>query len=222
MKLIYLLILISFLGIISCSNNKNEIAADEIIEKTIESKYYKISYNSVIFKKNEEPIDVINDSINKFIKSEINAFINSIDNDIKELIDNNNISGKYELNIITDHYITTYGFISTIIELNHYTLGAHGNSVFKSINFDIINNKFINLTSLGHLNDNNKLKQFNLLLNKYFINKDSCFSDKPKIDSTFNIFTIQEDSITIYFSPYQLGAYACGSAEIMIPINELP
>ena len=223
MKLIYFLILISFLGILSCSNNnKNEIAADEILEKTIESKYYLITYNSVIFKKNEEPISIINDSIDKFIKLEIKTFINSIDDDIKGLIDNNETSGKYELNIITDHYITTYGYISTIIELNHYTLGAHGNSVFKSINYDIINNKFVNLSELGHLDEKDKLEQFNILLNKYFINKDSCFTDKPKIDENFNIFTIQEDSIAVYFAPYELGAYACGSAEITIPINELP
>ena len=223
MKLIYLLILISSLGILSCSNNnKNEIAADEILEKTIESKYYLITYNSVIFKKNEEPINIINDSIDKFIKLEIKTFINSIDDDIKGLIDNNETSGKYELNIITDHYITTYGFISTIIELNHYTLGAHGNSIYKSINYDIINNKFVNLSELSHLTDRNKLEQFNILLNKYFINNDSCFTDKPKIDENFNIFTIQEDSIALYFAPYELGAYACGSAEITIPINELP
>jgi len=94
MKLIYLLILISSLGILSCSNNnKNEIAADEILEKTIESKYYLITYNSVIFKKNEEPINIINDSIDKFIKLEIKTFINSIDDDIKGLIDNNETSG---------------------------------------------------------------------------------------------------------------------------------
>ncbi len=223
MKLTYILILISLLGVTSCSNNnKNEIAADEILEKTIESKYYKITYNSVVFKKNGEPINTINDTIDTFIKSEIKIFINSVDDDIKELIDNNEISGKYELNIITKHYITTYGFISTIIELNHYTLGAHGNSVFKSINYDIINNKFVNLADVAHFNKQNGLTKFNTLLNKYFINKDSCFSDKPTIDKNFNTFTIQEDSIAVYFAPYELGAYACGSAEIMIPINELP
>jgi len=225
MKIIYLLITILLFVITSCTtniNNANEIAADEIIERTIESKYYKITYNSVIFKKNEEPISIINDSINRFIKLEIKTFINSIDDDIKELIDSNDISGKYELNIITNHYITTYGYISTIIELNHYTLGAHGSSVFKSINFDIINNKFVNLHELSDITNKNKLEKFNNLLNKYFVNKDSCFSVRPKIDKDFNIFTIQEDSIAIYFASYELGAYACGSAKIMIPIKELP
>ena len=216
---------ISLFIIVSCStSNKstNEIAADEIFEKTLESKYYKVSYNSVLFKKNEEPITLINDSIDKFIKFEIKTFINSIDDDIKELIDSNEISGKYQLNIIAEYYITTFGYISTIMELNHYTLGAHGSSVYKSINFDIINNKFVNLSELCDISDKNKLDKFNGLLEKYFVNKDSCFSEKPKIDKDFNTFTIQEDSIAIYFAPYELGAYACGSAEILIPINELP
>jgi hypothetical protein len=217
------ILVISLFSLMSCSdNNKNEISADEILEKTIESKYYRISNNSVVFKKNGEPIKVINDSIDSFIKSEIRIFINSIDDDIKELIDNDETSGKYRLNIVTEHFITTYGFISTIIELNHYTLGAHGNSVFKSINYDIVNKKFINLSDLFNTNDNNKLEQFNKLLNRYLVNTDSCFTIKPEIDNSFNTFTIQEDSIAVYFAPYELGAYACGSAEILIPINELP
>jgi len=224
MKTIYYFLFLSIFALLSCSNNntKGEIAADEIHEKTIENKYVKITYNSVVFKKDDVPISIINDTVDNFIKLEIKEFRESIDKDIKELIDSGETSGKYELNIITEHYITTYGFISVIIEMNHYTLGAHGNSTFKSINYDVINKKFINLTELGHFEKKEELERFNSLLEKYFIDKDSCFSDKPKIDKDFNTFTIQEDSISVYFAPYELGAYACGTAEILIPISELP
>jgi len=224
MKNIFYIIVISLLSFYSCTNskNKNEISADEIREKTIETKYYKITYSSVIYKNNGEPISIINDSIDNFIKSEIKIFTKSIDKDIKDLISSNETSGKYELNIITDHFITTYGYISTIIELNHYTLGAHGNSVYKSINFDIKNSKFINLSDITNIKNDIELNKINVLLNKYFLNKDSCFTEKPSISRDFNTFTIQEDSIAFYFAPYELGAYACGSTEILIPINELP
>jgi len=209
------------LTVISCSRTK-EITVNNINTNTIETKYYKINYTSITFKINNDTILKINDTINTFINNEISEFTNSIDNDIKELIDSDNVSGKYELNINTEYYITTYGFISVIFNLNYYTLGAHGNTYFKSINYDVKNERIVNLTDIVDLSNKNKLDTVNKLLSIYFLNKDSCFSEQPKITKEFNIFTIQEDSISVYYAPYELGAYSCGSAIIQIPINKLP
>lgn len=221
----YLIIIISILTFLACNNvnvNKNEVSADQINQKTIETKYYKIDYNSVVFKKNSNPINIVNDSVNNFINSEIKAFTKSIDIDIKEIIDSNEINAKYELNINTNNYITTFGYVSIVFEIYSYTLGAHGNSTFKSINYDIINNKFVSLNDISKIEDKINLGKFNSLLNKYFVNTDSCFTKKPSIKKDFNTFSIQEDSIVVYFAPCELGAYACGSSKVYIPIKELP
>lgn len=219
----FLFLVIAILILFSCSNNSNkEISADEISEKHSETKYFKITYNTVVFKENETPINILNDSILSFYNNEIDIFKKYIDDDIKDLIDSKEVTGKYELIINEEHFITSYGYISSVIELYLYTLGAHGNTTYKSICYDLENNVFVNLKDIVNIEDDIVLNKFNTLLQKHFINKDSCFSEKPIITKDFNLFSIQEDSIAIYFAPYELGAYACGSTEIVVPINELP
>jgi len=71
------------------------------------------------------------------------------------------------------------------------------------------------------LSDNEKLHRFNQLLVEAFVNPDECFSEKPKIESNYEKFALSPDYLVIYFEAYELGAYYCGAAEILVSIDEL-
>jgi hypothetical protein len=100
-------------------------------------------------------------------------------------------------------------------------LGAHGFTAINTFNFNPKTGRFPNLTDFLDLRSDDNLKTLNNLLSKYFINPGNCFDEKPVIKSTFQRFAVTPDDMIFYFEAYTLGPYACGSAEIKIPIEEL-
>jgi len=64
------------------------------------------------------------------------------------------------------------------------------------------------------------MDKINKEITQYFINRDSCFSMLPTIDSS-SVFSVQDDSLYVFYSPYELGAYACGSYSLVLPLNKI-
>ncbi len=200
------------------------ISVNQILNKIIETKYYKIETNSVEFFKNDKSI-ILNDTIKNYVEKTIKAFEKQANEYVrgmpKEMLGGFVNGVKYNLNIKTEHYITTYGTISVLIQDYQNFMGAHGSTSYKIFNFDLLSNKTITLSEFANLKSGSNLDKFNKLLVKHF-NRQDCFDRDPKIDENYSNFIIKEDSITVFFGEYELGPYACGIPSVDIPIEELP
>ena len=186
------------------------------------NKYYSCEINYINFYNNGKNIKMLNDSINGYTSYLKNALENDLDDDIKSEMDSGFIAGKYILIVNTKYNILQNGTISIFFEIYYYTLGAHGNVFYKSLHYSTTNNEFIQLPEIANINGQDDLDDFNILLLKYFDNKDSCFSSKPKIETeNYNMFYVDDKNLTIVFPAYELGSYACGAAFIKIPLYEL-
>ena len=212
-----LLIIISF----NVSSQRKVNCSDTLIDKT-SNKYYSSEINYFIFYSDKNSITKLNDSINSFINGQKVAIKDDLDDNIKAEMDSGFISGKYMQIINTDYHILDNGIVSCFFEVYYYTLGAHGNTSYFSIHYNTLNNKFIEFSNIAKINGQDDLDNFNLLLKKYFVNTDSCYSSEPKLETeNYNSYFIDDDFITIVFPAYELGAYACGAAFVKIPIKEL-
>ena len=125
-------------------------------------------------------------------------------------------------------------FVSTLITFGGYTGGAHGYQNMVSYNYDVIGKKDMTLADLFPGNPN-YLKTVS-----EFSRKDltAQFRDRLEIDSkadidpgimdmliagteptveNFRVFTFTGDSITLYFTQYQVAPYAMGESTVKMP-----
>ena len=220
MKKILLISVLFFITINSFS--QKGITKGDTIKVELNTNYYNLYFEYFNFYKNGTAIKQLNDSINDFFNLYKKEFISEIDEDIKAEMNEDDFAGIFHTSVVTNNNILKNGIISVFIEISYYTLGAHGNIAYYSFNYDTNNNKFINLADIANINKQSDLDEFNLLLNKYFENLDNCFDTKPNIKTKdYNIFYINDDYLTVVFPPYVFGSYACGTAEVKIPLKEL-
>ncbi|RMF60527.1 MAG: DUF3298 domain-containing protein [Calditrichaeota bacterium] len=116
--------------------------------------------------------------------------------------------------------------ISLLISISEYTGGAHGNLRFRTLNYTSIERNFRELT-LNELflpNSNYVDILSRLCVNDLKIQGASLITSqqvKTFSESDFSEFTINPAGLTIYFAPYEVGAYAEGPYQVFIPFNLL-
>ncbi|WP_303178964.1 DUF4163 domain-containing protein [uncultured Butyricimonas sp.] len=120
---------------------------------------------------------------------------------------------KYELIVDDSVFMATDQFISVRLRVYSFTGGAHGMTTYHSFNYDVKNQKF--LTNKEILNYANAA-QINTLLKANFKNPDGCFTMEPTLDLAGAI-NFNATSVYFLYGQYVLGAYACGSAEVVVP-----
>lgn len=120
--------------------------------------------------------------------------------------------------------------LSVVLTIYAFTGGAHGNGYFISINYNPATHKEIALADIFSA-DKNYVKTIS----------DYCMKDikrqmKERMgdsaggwvedgaganEENFSVFLLKDNSITFYFSPYQVAAYAVGDFQVVMPITGL-
>ena len=136
------LLLFAFVTISHTFIFAQKISVSDTLKISNNTKYYSVNINYFNFFKNKKEIKILNDSINNSMRNYEKDFISQIDDDIKQGIDSSFISGKYDLQINMQYYITKNKQLSIFITVSYYTLGAHGNLGFDSYHFDVKQSKF--------------------------------------------------------------------------------
>ncbi len=111
-------------------------------------------------------------------------------------------------------------FYSVRFSVYEYMLGAHGFTQLFSFNYRSSDQSFLSIQDVLKLNDNN-IEAVNQLLAEYFENPDSCFDQMPQITPDFALFNLTEKGVLFSYEAYELGAYFCGSPEILLPYRIL-
>ncbi len=117
--------------------------------------------------------------------------------------------------------------VSVVLNIQNYTGGAHGAHYFRSINWDVKNNREITLKEL-YPNQPNYLQTISATakadLKAQIKNRLSGVEDGGWIDDgaapteeNFSVFLVNKESITFYFPEYQVAAYALGDFQVTIP-----
>jgi len=233
MKTRTFILLLVLVAVISCttstedtdqteSKNYQIVEQSKLIEDTL---YYTVDYQYPFFKSENEEISVKINKLNKRIKIFLDhaeqTYWGTDTDGAVEIVKESESSGKYELMNRYEILDTTDLLISLKFETYSYALGAHGFTAIITYNFDINAGKILTLTDIVDLSEKSNLKQFNKILADSFENPYDCFTEKPKVEDNYEKFALSPEHLIIYFEAYELGAYACGSAEIKIPIEKL-
>jgi hypothetical protein len=232
MKTKFYQIFLGLVVLVSCttgtSSKKEQSLNYQIVEnsKLIEDTlYYKIDFQYPYFTSSDQAtagrLNLLNDSVQNFLNQAQLTYWGVDTEGAIEIIQETGTSGKYELMNRYEIYDTTNFLVSFKMETYSFALGAHGFTAINTCNFDLGTGKFLKLTDVIDLSGESKLVQFNQLLVADFVNTEDCFTEKPKVDSTYEKFAISPDFLVVYFEAYELGPYCCGSAEILISIDEL-
>ncbi len=107
-----------------------------------------------------------------------------------------------------------------------YTGGAHGNNFTKTLNYDLKNNKEIKLTDLFKENSNylnviskESIQQITKKQGEYAAVDWIKEGASPNLKN-FNKWTITKQGLKFYFDPYEVGPYAAGGFETLLPYEK--
>lgn len=198
------------------------------IEEVNKEKFYNISviYPEIM---NIRGANLINQRIREFVEKEISDFKNEIFAPDKNIF----LNHPSEYNI---RYKITYSdekIISLCLIIYTYLSGAaHGLISYETINFDINRGSDINLSDI-FIENSNYLERISEIVKEKirkkvenemkFTNLIEEWLDEgtaPK-EENYSAWSISKDGIIFYFAPYQVGPYALGSFQILVPYNEI-
>ncbi len=133
---------------------------------------------------------------------------------------------EYILNISYKKGLVSQDLASVIFSVYSFTGGAHGNAYFVAVNYNTKDNKEVTLADLfaGQQNYIKTISDYCIAeLNKQMVEKigtveGSWIKDGagPKADN-FSEFLVNKDTVTFYFAPYQVAAWAAGDFQVTMP-----
>jgi len=156
------------------------------------------------------------------------SFVDGIVSDFKNKVGASGAwRGDNTFKIFYQPYEVNSNFVSIMFETEEYTGGAHPDSSYYGFNYDIKNEKIVGLVdifskdyvksisdkSISYLS---KLNQSQPFTNDEWINEGA----GPKADN-FKNFCFNKDTVVFYMNPSQVGSYAAGMQEIIMPISSL-
>lgn len=176
-------------------------------------------------------MDAFNQKVEGIIQEELNSFKEiSLEND--EAVKKLDPKGYTQF---PREYMLTIGYtagevdenmVSVVLNIENYTGGAHGASYFRSITWDAKNNREVALSELfpGQTNYLQNISTFTSAeIRKQMIERTGSVEGAwiedgagPK-EENFSVFLVNKDSITFYFPPYQVAAYAFGDFRVTMP-----
>ena len=123
----------------------------------------------------------------------------------------------YELYLSDSVFMAGPRMVSIRYTQYAYTGGAHGMTVFRGYNYDL---QTQTLLENGALFKPGCTDAVNRLLERFFRNSEECFSEKPVLEAAAAV-NFSPDAVTFIYDPYTLGPYACGPAEVAVPLELL-
>ncbi len=122
----------------------------------------------------------------------------------------------YSLFVTDSVFFATEQYISVRLTVYTFTGGAHGMTDFYSFNYDVENQRMLVFEDI--IND--KAEHINTLLKSNFVNTENCFTADPKLDLV-SVVNFTPTDVCFTYPQYSLGPYACGAAEVVVPLREL-
>lgn len=168
------------------------------------------------------------ESFNEFIETKTDGFISMI------TLSPASPGAQSNYTVVTYRVLSSNNkSISGIFDMEFYTGGAHPNTTYISFNFDLEEEKPIEITDL--LKESNDLADLSEMAKQKVIEKlnEQSYSDEDITEMgmlddgtkpillNYQMFAFDEEKIYIYFPPYQVAPYALGSFEIEISRSEL-
>ncbi len=160
----------------------------------------------------------------------INVFVESIVSEFKQSVSKPDAwQGDNTLKIFYDPYELNSDFVSIRFETDEYTGEAHSDNISYSFNYDLKKEKVLGLSDVFNTNKD-YVKYISDKAVEYLlkINKDDPFTSEEWIkegagpkEGNFKTFTISRDTIVFYLNPYQVGSYAAGMQEVIMPWSSL-
>lgn len=114
-------------------------------------------------------------------------------------------------------YMANEDYISVRLLVYVMTGGAHGNTTFYGLNYDVKTKQFLTNKEVV---DYGKAKEIDGLLKTHFVNRDSCFNEIPTLE-TMSALNFTKNTVDFTYAQYVLGAYACGYMEVAVPRKEM-
>ncbi len=190
-----ILLLVASLILTSCSNLKKEktINVNVYKEQTLENKYCIAKFNYPKYSVNNTPLLGLNNTIANYIDTVIDKNIHIAKKDSSII---KKYKEKYKLVINTNDFITSFGTISVLVKSSFYSPSDSLKSVnIKTFNYDLENNKYMNISDVISF-EQNKINQLkNILYNK----NNNCSFNNLNLNKNYNLFLIDEDSIHFLF-----------------------
>lgn len=122
----------------------------------------------------------------------------------------------FEYNV-TSEVFETPDYISVLISEWVFNGGAHGNTVLISVNYDVTNRKYVNISEVTGLNYNQISGACRSDLRKKLEVKEFINDGTEPNPGNFEIFVVKDGNIvTVYFEPYSVAPYYLGVQKVDI------
>lgn len=194
---------------------------------------YEVNFPKLTIKPENTSTEIsknFNEEVEKFINSYLKGYAKDGLIEKKEIVDiilkEDSLEAKdnhmvYSLNISYLTNETTDGVLSIKFIVDHFSLGAHGNTYFKTFNYDLKTGKFLTIEDLLNVGTDGNIAKLDKLIAENYNNPLSCFDVTPKSTLKDMQFSITEENAVFSYEPYILGTYTCGSCTILVPISKL-
>ncbi len=172
-------------------------------------------------------VEAFNKAVARFVAARAGEFKKSVDEMAREeaapsqgaktALPPNSLDIDYEV------FAANKDYISILIYFSEYTGGAHPNTVSSSFNYDLNRKAIVKLADLFTPNSN-YLKVISDYALKELKKLDTVsYAEQgagPKLEN-FHSWNITTAGLRITFDPYQVGAYAAGEHEVVVPYSVL-
>lgn len=178
-------------------------------------------------------------NLNSSLEEYSNSWREGCENTVAEyggyaLNDEDNVEGKY-VDETTFELVRADSRLFTLLGSSYYSSGgAHPNHYNFSLNLDVTTGHVINLSEV--VNNKDKLVDAirNKVYEKYPENKEEienyyiceCATDedpfKTMMEDNAYTWTLTDEGLHIYFSPYEIASYAAGEMDVVVTEDDLP
>lgn len=118
--------------------------------------------------------------------------------------------------------------VSYIFEIYSYTLGAHGNTSYRTFTFDLKSGSLLKLADVfvpdaPYLDRLSTISREKLpkLIEDGFLNQDFIIAGTAPVEASFENFFLDGTSFVLIFPPYAVAPYVAGTQTLAIPVSEL-
>lgn len=157
--------------------------------------------------------------LNQKIEEKIQGYVKAFKDEIKEL--DIQLNQEYTLDILYEEYFHNK-YLSYRFTIFQDTGGAHPNTFYDSISYDIETGEVIILDSLiqecpDFLKIVSTEVRKQLSVNPRITSYDMLIQGTYPVKENFKIFSFTEDGILFSFSPYTVAPYSSGKFQVLVP-----
>lgn len=190
--LIFIPLFLLFIYVNASANQKNNYKID--------INYPKTDYNK------------LNNFINKKIKYYQKLFLDEVKNNNIPIYD------KYSLFINYNSY-SYKNILSYVFFIEYYVAGAHPNHFVFTINYDTVNNCFID--RINNLDILSSYSREILIKDPRIVNTGMLLDGTKPTFNNFKNFVFTDRGYVIYFERYQIAPYSSGDISLLVPYSIL-